>query len=133
MLYKDDRLVPQVVKRVIIFTLIVIGILFFTVKNPKPYVLGLIFGSLISILSFRLMELSTKKAVNMAPNKAYNYAIGQYFIRYSIYFVVLVIAALADYLNIFTVLLGLIMVKIVILSDTIYDTIKESIKSKKDG
>lgn len=133
MLYKDDRLVPQVIKRVTIVTLITIGILFFITKNPKPYVLGLIFGSLISILSFRLMDISTKKIVGMAPQKASNYATGQYFIRYSIYFAVLVIAALADYLNILTTFLGLIMVKIVIFSDTIYDTIKESIKSKKDG
>ena len=52
------------------------------------------------------------------------YVVGSYMARYIIYGVVLTIAALADYLNFYTVVLGFFMVKIVILSDTFYDTIK---------
>ena len=51
----------------------------------KLRLLGLIFGTSIAILAFRLLELSIKKAITMPPNVASTYARSQYMKRYLIY------------------------------------------------
>lgn len=126
----EDKVISQVIKRAIALSLIIVGFLALILKNPKPYVLGMVFGSSINILCFILMGITTKKAVLMEPSKAYGYTLGNYFVRYIIYFVVLFIAAKADYINFVTTILGFFMIKIVILSGAILDSIKKSIKHK---
>ncbi|MGO1368657.1 MAG: ATP synthase subunit I [Senegalia sp. (in: firmicutes)] len=114
----------KIVKRVIILTLMILGIILLAFPNPKDKLLGLVFGVIINLLNFRLMGLSLAKAMKMPQAQIMPYVVGSYMARYIIYGVVLTIAALADYLNFYTVVLGFFMVKIVILSDTFYDTIK---------
>lgn len=124
----DDKVISKIIKLTIAISLVIVGLLAFFIEEPKVYVLGMIFGSSISVLSFILMGITTSKAVKMEPSKAYGYAVRNYFIRYIIYFSVLLVAALADYINLFTTILGLFMIKIVILSTAICDNIKEYIK-----
>ncbi|MGO1477608.1 ATP synthase subunit I [Senegalia sp. (in: firmicutes)] len=114
----------KIVKRVIILTLMILGVILLAFPNPKDKLLGLVFGVIINLLNFRLMGLSLAKAMKMPQAQIMPYVVGSYMARYIIYGVVLTIAALADYLNFYTVVLGFFMVKIVILSDTFYDTIK---------
>lgn len=114
----------KIVKRVIILTLMILGIILLAFPNPKDKLLGLVFGVIINLLNFRLMSLSLAKAMKMPQAQIMPYVVGSYMARYIIYGVVLTISALADYLNFYTVVLGFFMVKIVILSDTFYDTIK---------
>lgn len=125
-----DKVISRIIKVTIALSLIIVGLLAIFIEKPKVYVLGMLFGSSISVLSFVLMGITTKKAVKMDPSKAYGYTVGNYFIRYIIYFVVLLVAALADYLNLFTAILGLFMTKIVILFGAIYDNIIECVKRK---
>lgn len=120
----QDEKIKMIIKRAIALSLVIVGILFITIKEGKPYALGMIFGSSISILTFILMGLSIEKAVQMDPKKAYGYSVGNYFLRYFIYFIVLTIAALAEYLSFVTTALGLFIIKVVILSSAIYDSIK---------
>lgn len=122
-----DEKILKIIKRTIALSLVTSGILLIAIKNGKSYALGMIFGSSISILCFMLMGSSIKKAVHMDPKRAYGYSVGNYFIRYFIYAIVLIIAALADYLSFVTTALGLFTIKFVILSDTIYDTIKRKV------
>jgi len=119
-----------IIKRTIVYSLFIIGIIFIGFKNPKPLVLGYIFGTSIGILGFKLLELTINKAVIMPPKKASYYAMSQYLIRYFIYGIVLTIAALADYLNFVTAVIGLLMIKIVIITYTIYDSLIK--RRKKD-
>lgn len=114
----------KIVKRVTILTLMILGVILLAFPNPKDKLLGLVFGVIINLLNFRLMSLSLAKAMKMPQAQIMPYVVGSYMARYIIYGVVLTIAALADYLNFYTVVLGFFMVKIVILSDTFYDTIK---------
>ncbi len=123
-MFKDKDIVDTIIKRTIILSFIIIGIMFIGMKNPKPLVLGYIFGVSVNILTFKLMERSVQKAVTMEPSKAYGYSVKQYVIRYFIYAIVLTVGALADYLSILTVVLGLFMVKTVILSSAVIDKIK---------
>lgn len=123
-----DEVISGIIKKAVALSLIAIGILAISVKEPKPYILGMIFGSSISILNFMLLGLSIRKAVFMKPFRAYNYSVGNYFIRYTIYFVVLLVAAKAPYINFLTTVLGIFVIKIVIFSNAICDSLKNSIK-----
>lgn len=124
----QDKVISGIIKKAIALSLIIIGILAIFLKEPKPYILGMIFGSSISILSFILMALTTRKAVLMEPSKAYGYSVGNYFIRYTIYFAVLLVAAKAEYIDFLATVLGIFVIKIVILSNAIYDSIKNGTK-----
>lgn len=117
----NNDLVFKVAKRVSILSLFIIGISAFAFKDPKPIVIGYIFGAIISILGFKLLHNTINKAVEMTPSRASGYSMVHYFLRYIIYFVVLGVAALADYMNFPATILGLIMVKIVIMLSGIFD------------
>lgn len=117
----NNDLVFKVAKRVSILSLFIIGISAFAFKEPKPIVIGYIFGAIISILGFKLLHNTINKAVEMTPSRASGYSMVHYFLRYIIYFVVLGVAALADYMNFPATILGLIMVKIVIMLSGIFD------------
>lgn len=117
----NNDLVFKVARRTTIVVLLIIGILAFIFKDPKPIIMGLIFGSLISILNFKLLDNTVSKAVKMPSNKATGYTIFHYFARYIIYFVVLFVAFKADYLNLISTIIGLFTVKMVILGSSIFD------------
>ncbi len=126
-----DNYVFQIIKKAIILILVVIGLMFFGFREPKPYILGFIFGSSINVLSFLLLNKTLKKAVQMDPSKAYGYATANYMVRYFIYFIVLAISIIADYLSFITTTLGFFTIKVVILSKAFYDTIKGRIQKQK--
>ena len=117
----NNKLILNIGKRVTILVLLLSGIFAFGFKEPKPIILGLVFGSIISILSLKLMDNTISKAVKMSPSKATGYTIAHYFARYIIYFVVLVVAALADYLNLLSTVGGLFTAKFVIILSSIFD------------
>lgn len=119
MMNKD--LVLDVTKRVIISSLFIIGIMTFIFNEPKSIILGYIFGSIISILGFKLLHTTIERAITMSPGKATGYSTAHYMTRYLIYGVVLAVAALADYLNFMATFLGIMMVKIVILLSAVFD------------
>ncbi|OHW61931.1 ATP synthase I chain [Andreesenia angusta] len=115
--------VATIIKRTTALLLFGIGLSFFLAKEPMPYIYGFIFGGSISILGFKLLEQSAKKAANMNESGAKNYMTITYFIRYAIYGVMLVVSAKADYINLFTAIIALFLIKLVIVSDAVYDTI----------
>lgn len=117
----NNDLVFKVAKRVSILSLFIIGISAFVFKEPKPIVIGYIFGAIISILGFKLLNNTINKAVDMTPSRASSYSMVHYFLRYTIYFVVLGVAALADYMNFPATILGLLMVRLVIMGSAIFD------------
>ncbi len=114
----------RVIKRTVILTSIIIGIILVTLPTPKKYIYGVIFGASINILNFRLMSITLEKSVNMPKRKIMPYVVGNYLIRYIIYGIILAIAAIADYISFIAVAGSLFMVKIVIISDSIYETIR---------
>ncbi|WP_236914347.1 ATP synthase subunit I [Clostridium sp. Cult2] len=129
-MYNDENLTNLLIRKTIVYSLIIVGIMFIGLKDAKPYVLGFVFGTTIGILGFKLIEKTTEKAVTMEPSKAYGYSIFHYFIRYTIYAIVLIVSAVADYLNFITAVLGLLMIKIVIVTSAFYKTNYK--KKKKD-
>lgn len=121
----------KIIIRALVLALIISGIILLILPNPKQYMYGLIFSTSINVLNFRLMGLTFEKAVNMPKNRAVGYVVINYFVRYIIYGIMLTISAIADYISLYTAILGLFMVKIVILSSPFYDIIFN--KSKKEN
>ncbi len=117
----NNNLVFNIGKRVMILVLLVSGIFALMFQEPKSIILGLIFGSIISILTLKLLDNTISKAVNMRPARAKGYSITHYFARYIIYFFVILVAAKAEYLNLLSTVGGLLSVKFVIIGSTIFD------------
>lgn len=117
----NNKLVFKVAKRAIILVLLIVGIFAFIFNDPEPIIMGIIFGTLISILNFKLLDNTINKAVRMPPNRATAFTISHYFARYIIYFIVMMIASKADYLNLISTIAGLFIVKFVILGSNIVD------------
>lgn len=110
----NKDLIQKIFKRVLIWSVLVIILIFFFKKDVKAGILGYIFGVLISMLNFLLLKQSVERSVKMNPANASRYGKTQYFIRMMIQGLVLIIGAKADYLDFLMVVLGLLMVKIVI-------------------
>lgn len=117
----NNDIILKIYKRILIFSFFIIGFSFFLFENPKAIILGYIFGTMISMLGLKLLDNTINKAMTMTPAKASAYTSFHYFIRYLIYFIVLSISALADYLNLPSTILGLLMVKIVIIISAFFD------------
>jgi len=117
----NNDLILKIYKRTLIFSFFIIGFSFFLLKEPKAAILGYIFGTLIAMLAFKLLDLSVQKSVKMPPRRASAYAVGQYFIRYTIYGTVLLVAGKADYLSLTATVLGLLSIKIVIILSSIFN------------
>ncbi len=107
----NKDLVFKISKGVVVLSLFIVGIMLFFFKNSKPIISGYIFGTSISILSFFLINDSANKLVRMDPSAAKKRAQVNYILRYLIYFIVLSVAAIADYLNLFATFFGLTMIK----------------------
>jgi len=103
---------------VILLLLIVVSILFF--NNPMVWVYGYLFGGLIGILNFMLLARTIEKAMKMVPSRAQMYASANYFIRFSIMALVLIVSLKADYINTLATLIGLLLIKFVILVTNLF-------------
>lgn len=117
----NNEIIRTIYKRALIASFFIIGLSFILFNEPEPIVLGYIFGIIISMIGLKLIDSTIKRAIKMSPARASGYTILHYSLRYFIYFIVLSIAAIADYLNLPATILGLLMVKFVITISTIVD------------
>lgn len=108
--------VSSVTKDVIVFDLIVLAILLVTSAFNKSMLLGLLFGTIIAVLNFRLLALTIEKSVSMPQSKAQVYSASRYILRMIIVGVVLLVSAKAPHINIIGVAIGLVSPKFVILA-----------------
>lgn len=111
--------VNYVTKGVIVYDLIVIILLLITSTFSKPMFLGLLFGTMIAILNFRLLAITIQKSVTMPASKAQIYSSAQYMMRMLITGVVIFVSVKAPYLHVIGVAIGLLSPKFVILAKTL--------------
>lgn len=117
----NNDIIKVIFKRILMSSFFIMGISLFIFNEPKPIVLGYLFGVIISMLGLKLIDNTVNKAVKMSPERASGYTVLHYSLRYLIYFLVLSISAIADYLNFLATIVGLLMVKFVIILSTIFD------------
>ena len=127
-----ENIFKDIVKRSAIFLIvgIIVIIAVTSIKSidPKPYIYGLAFGVIINVLNFRLMSLSIKKSLKLNLGTAQKYTVGNYLVRYVIYGIVLYIAAVADYIDLLSVIVGFFTVKLIIITDNFYEVFKSKKK-----
>lgn len=116
-----DLVLKKIYIRTLIVSFFIIGISLFMFNEPKEIIQGYVFGTIISVLGFLLIERTVKRAIKMNPAKASGYTMLHFFLRYTIYFTVLVISAIADYLNFSATVLGLLIIKLTIIFSTFFD------------
>lgn len=112
----------KVIKGVILFDIIVGGLGLILIKPPLPFLTGLVFGTVISVLNFRLLYLTLNKAVQMPPAKAQVYATSRYFIRYIITGIVIYVSIKAQHINVLGTVVGLISLKIAVLATELFNS-----------
>lgn len=83
-------------------------------SGAPPYLLGLLFGTVLGILNFRQLGVTIEKAVAMAPAKAQSYATVHYFIRFSLVAVAIMVSILSEQIQVLGTVAGLLTVKLVI-------------------
>lgn len=93
---------------------------FFLLDEPQLFILGLLFGAATSILNFLELSNTLKRAVIMVPAKAQSFVAMKYFIRYAVTAIVLFISIVAPYINVLGTIVGLILLKGIILVNSIH-------------
>ncbi|MCI6458633.1 MAG: ATP synthase subunit I [Clostridiales bacterium] len=111
---KVQREVDEVTKGIIIYAIIISAISIFIPKETIHIMLGVVFGSVIAILNFRLLALTMEKAVDMSPGKAQAYTSMRYLVRMFIVAVVIFVSVKNPNINVIGTVLGLISTQIVI-------------------
>ena len=111
---KVQQEVNEVTKAICIYAIIIGVVSFIISKEPIPIFLGVVFGSIIAILNFRLLALTMEKAVDMSPGKAQAYTSMRYLVRMFIVAVVIFVSVKNPNINVIGTVLGLISTQIVI-------------------
>ena len=81
---KVAKEVKAVTAGVPIFDVVAVILLMVISQFSIPMLMGIIFGSIIAVLNFRLLALTLEKAVNLPPGKAQAYTGVRYMIRLTI-------------------------------------------------
>lgn len=117
--------IQNVHKGIIIFDLIALILILLLSNSSKEMITGLLFGSIISVLNFRLLAISLQKSVNYSVGKAQAYTSAQYSIRMFISAVVLFVSVKSPHISIIGTAIGLLSTKFAILGKTmIIDKLK---------
>ena len=111
---KVKKEVDEVTKGISIYAIIIAVILSIVTKATIHSVLGVVFGSVIAILNFRLLALTMEKAVDLPPGKAQAYTASRYLVRMFIVAVVVFVSVKNPNINVIGTILGLISTQIVI-------------------
>ena len=99
---------------VVIVNALTIGAVTLFMPSPLPYILGIVFGSLIGILNFYELAITLEKSVKMAPAKANRFATIKYMVRFMLTAVVLFIAIRSPQLHVLGAVFGLLSIKFVV-------------------
>lgn len=111
--------IQDVHKGIIIFDLMALVLILLLSNSVKEMVTGLLFGSIISVLNFRLLAISLQKAVNYSVGKAQAYTSAQYSVRMFIIAVVLFVSVKSPHISVIGTTIGLLSTKFAILGKTL--------------
>lgn len=111
---KVQKEVNDITKGISIYAIIIIVMSFIFSKAPFPIILGIVFGSIIAILNFRLLALTMEKAVDLPPGKAQAYTASRYMVRMFIVAAVIFVSVKNPSIHVLGTILGLVSTQIVI-------------------
>lgn len=111
---KVQQEVKEITKGIGIYSVIIILLSFIISKEPISIILGVVFGSIIAALNFKLLAITMEKAVEQSPGRAQAYSGMRYLIRMFIVAVVLFVSVNNPNINVIGTVLGLTSTQIVI-------------------
>lgn len=112
-------------KRVLLLILGV-GMIGFLIPSLQwPFVKGLLFGGIFTLLRIRLMMLTFSKGINKHKDAVPVYTMLHYGLRYLLTAVILYIALKDRSMNILGTILGILLLKPAALLDTVFSTPSE--------
>lgn len=115
------KLKYQIIKCTFItFTVLAVVSIAF-LEDKMGMLLGLVFGTAISILNFLELGKTLEKAVKMNPGKAQTYTTSRYFLRYLISAIVIFVSIKADYINVLGTIAGFLSIKFVIFATNLFN------------
>lgn len=121
---KSERTIRIVTTWALVLTFFTTILLFLIMKNPKPFALGFLVGGLVSVLNFRLMVMTLNKAIRRSAGNAVTVVSSNYYLRYLIYGLVLIIAVKGS-MNYVAVAAGFLVVKAVVIISVTLDSFKK--------
>lgn len=120
---KTVKLQLKIIKiDLLVLCTLILGSLFWA-NEPLDWIYGFIFGGLLGILNFMLLARTLQKAIWMNPANAQAYASTNYFVRYALMALAIVISLKADYIHALAVAIGLINIKVIILVTNLFTNI----------
>lgn len=120
----------MIIKITVALTLLMAILMFFIAGNPKPMITGLVYGTVFSLLNFRLLHLTISKSLNMTPNKARSYVASRYILRYVLAGSMLYVAITNENIHVLGAIVGLLLIKAVIYGLNLRESLQ---KGKKRG
>ncbi|WP_158212277.1 ATP synthase subunit I [Natranaerobius trueperi] len=105
----------QVIKKALLVGVIVVIALF--LLGYGSFAFGFLFGTILAILNWLLLSKTIEKSVSFTSTKAKVYTVLHFFIRFTILFIALYIAAMREDMHILGAILALLLPKAVIFWD----------------
>lgn len=119
---KVQNEVNKITKGIVIYAIIVALISSLILGETIPTIMGVVFGSIISILNFRLLAISMEKAVELSSGKAQVYTSSRYLIRMFIVAVTVFVSVKNPSINVVGTILGLLSTQMVIFVNKLFVT-----------
>lgn len=126
----NDKFVMSVIKTALLLLFLEILFVMIFFSERIPLALGFLLGGGLSIVFFRLMYLNILIALGKSEAKARRFITINYFLRYIIYGLVLVIAAKTEFFNIFTTALGFFNIKIAMYLQNLLPLLRQNKKGR---
>lgn len=109
----------KLLKGIIVLDIIFIAIIYILGKFDISMFQGILIGSVYTLLNFRLIAVSLKRAVQMSPGRAQIFASISYMGRLALTAAIILAAIKVDYINAFGVIVPMFFPKIIIVGSAI--------------
>ncbi|NLB42977.1 MAG: ATP synthase subunit I [Clostridiales bacterium] len=95
-------------------------------KEALPFIRGIAFGLIYSLLDFRLLELNLAKSVKMNSEAAKKYIFSRYIFRYTLTGVIIYVSITNPKIHVMGTIIGLLILKLVIYLSSLFSKNKDS-------
>ncbi len=118
---EKDTICRDIARRSLLFSLMAALAGVALARPLLPYLTGLLLGSVVSLLHFRLLHLTLSRAVHMPPGRAQKYTTMHYLFRYLLTALVLLVSIRSPLASVWGTALGLLAIKPAILSHSLFN------------
>lgn len=108
---ESEKVLKQLATCVVALGIVALGIGLFFADNILNWIIGIIIGTALSVLKVIMLKKTLDKAVDMSPEDAKNFTRSRYTLRMVLSIAVVVAAFKIPYVNVVSVIVGLLLVQ----------------------